>query len=864
MPITLKTLVAPTVGTRFAKLRDAQRECLQIYAAEAHKWADIAIELPTGAGKSLIALLILEHWRKEGKRVAILTGNKTLARQIESEAQGLRAPTVRFEGRREELPPKDLRSYRRSSAIGVMNYWVYINQNPATEPADVLVLDDAQLAEGALASLFSARIGRHEHGALFDQTMKLFSQYSDSPIADDCVKELDRGPWGPTDLVPFPNFLAMFDEFEALLEMHLEKRPVEPEWKDLRFRWGRLRPKARQALVFINQEEILLRPYTYPAQDVIHLAKPFQRIYMSATIHDPEDLQRRLGTSAIKKIEIPPDLVQEEHGRRLFVFNQTPSPSSRGEPADEVLVPLRELLKVAKKSVWLCSSGIEAKQWRAWLLEQFPQRSQSSTWELTSVGDEFEEFCSAAEGHLFVSGRFEGMDFPDGTCRLAVFPSLPRATGALERFVSEQLRDAAFQKTRMLERIKQGIGRCTRGNQDYAVYYFLDTRFYTEMESRAFGALQSERTRKQVELGLELTQDGMGTVVPFATRFLAGDFNEFDKREKATRPPAPGPAVKMTTKGMASNEVDGWRALFEQRNFSRAAASFEAVSANLADAEREHRGFWKYVEAFAEYLRHVFDKQPAALDACLAHLERAILEGGSSSWFNRLRGVKNTLAGEIGGIATSEHSALLNRWDDLVERYPHFKGRFLKWQAGLKAYLDGTHNQVCDALQTLGHLLGFTATRPSGSGVADALWATDDHAITVEAKIEIERESVCLADVNQADGHRRAVEKELGLPAERIGTLIITPMSKIDAAASRALGTVRLLSLDLVAEIQSRLETIMRSYWKGWLRDDAGARSRVRAAAVRQLPPPGWLLRAIKSSTEPFLKDAHLFREWPK
>ena len=43
-----------------------------------------------------------------------------------------------------------------------MNYWVYINQNPSLEPADIVVLDDAQLAETALASLFSVRIGRHE------------------------------------------------------------------------------------------------------------------------------------------------------------------------------------------------------------------------------------------------------------------------------------------------------------------------------------------------------------------------------------------------------------------------------------------------------------------------------------------------------------------------------------------------------------------------------------------------------------------------------------------------------------------------------------------------------------------------------
>ena len=213
----------------------------------------------------------------------------------------------------------------------------------------------------------------------------------------------------------------------------------------------------------------------------------------------------------------------------------------------------------------------------------------------------------------------------------------------------------------------------------------------------------------------------MGTVVPFATKFLAGDFTDFDQREAAVRPPAPGPVVKTTAAGTASDEVEGWRALFEQRNFSRAAASFEAVSTRLADAEREHRGFWKYMEAFAEYLRHVFDEQPGALQVSLGHLESAILEGGSSSWFNRLRKAKNTLAGKAEPVAAPDQSAVLDRWDELVEKYPHFKGRFLKWQAALRAYFDGTHNQVCAALQSLGHLLGFIATRPAGSGVADGI-----------------------------------------------------------------------------------------------------------------------------------------------
>lgn len=157
----------------------------------------------------------------------------------------------------------------------------------------------------------------------------------------------------------------------------------------------------------------------------------------------------------------------------------------------------------------------------------------------------------------------------------------------------------------------------------------------------------------------------------------------------------------------------GERALFEQRNFSRAATCFEAVSARLADAEREHRGFWKYMEASAEYLRHVFDEQPGALEASLGHLERAILEDGFSSWFNRLRKAKNALAGKAEPAIALDQSAVLDRWDELVEKYPHFKGRFLKWQAAPRAYFDGTHNQVCEALQTVGIGLRASDSEPA-------------------------------------------------------------------------------------------------------------------------------------------------------
>jgi Type III restriction enzyme, res subunit len=156
---TMAELIAPSAGTRFQTLRPAQETALLAYAADAHALHDIGVELPTGGGKTLIALLVLEYWRKQGRRVAILTGNKTLARQIEREARDLGVPTVRFEGSSEQFAAKDLRAYRRAGAIAVTNYWVYINQNPAVDPAEYVALD-RRAASGRSAAVSVHRAHR--------------------------------------------------------------------------------------------------------------------------------------------------------------------------------------------------------------------------------------------------------------------------------------------------------------------------------------------------------------------------------------------------------------------------------------------------------------------------------------------------------------------------------------------------------------------------------------------------------------------------------------------------------------------------------------------------------------------------------
>src|SRR5690348_13198973 len=135
MPITREysSFLESFGSSKFQGLWPAQAHVLDAYGATYASASDVAIELPTGAGKTLIALLIAEAWRQEGKKVAILSANKTLARQMKHEADQLNIQAALMEGSRPSISAADIRAYGRASHIAIMNYWVYFNQNPAID-----------------------------------------------------------------------------------------------------------------------------------------------------------------------------------------------------------------------------------------------------------------------------------------------------------------------------------------------------------------------------------------------------------------------------------------------------------------------------------------------------------------------------------------------------------------------------------------------------------------------------------------------------------------------------------------------------------------------------------------------------------
>jgi hypothetical protein len=297
------------------------------------------------------------------------------------------------------------RRYRRAQAIGIMNYWVMFNQNPVIDSADLLVIDDAHLAEAALDSLFSVEVDRYAHPAMFDALVRALAEaFPDYATFQDAVADVPSR--AGTELLSFLDQSAFVDRLSGIIDAAAELRTDD----DLRFRWQRVRTRLHEVNLYANTRSLWMRPYVYPLRDNDRYADPQQRIYMSATIGDPADLARRLGTLPIVKLPVSAEQSAQTYGRRLLVLNPDDPATIPGRLDAVILAALR----IQPKSLWLCSSKSDAERFRQAVTEWLGRNgfASSPSWLLSSLGDELDHFKSAEVGHLFVAGRFDGIRSP--------------------------------------------------------------------------------------------------------------------------------------------------------------------------------------------------------------------------------------------------------------------------------------------------------------------------------------------------------------------------------------------------------------------------------------------------------------------
>ena len=213
-----------------------QREIMRTYTAEAVDLSDVALQLPTGSGKTLVALLIAE-WRrrKNQERVVYLCPTRQLVNQVVEQANEKYGLTVLgFTGRKRDYDPIAKAEYHNADRVAVTTYSSLFNTNPYFDDADVVIVDDAHAAENYVAALWSVAVDRNDpdhdtlHNALRGVLKPLIEPSNFTRLSGQWQSIADR-VW--VDKVPTPEFARIRDEIREVFEAHVGET-------DLRFPWS--------------------------------------------------------------------------------------------------------------------------------------------------------------------------------------------------------------------------------------------------------------------------------------------------------------------------------------------------------------------------------------------------------------------------------------------------------------------------------------------------------------------------------------------------------------------------------------------------------------------------------------------------
>lgn len=822
----------------FKQLRPGQRQVLSAYAANHLDTSDLAIEMPTGEGKTLLALLIADLALDRGRSVAYLTGTRQLAERAEEEAAKLGLETVRFASK--DYGGAKLDDYHQAQAVGVMNYWVYFNSKPVPKPADLVIFDDAHLAEQPLSSLQTLRIPDKPGPAhaLYQTVCELVIAHTDAYPGLQAMRDGTARPGTPPELLSFSDWAAI----ATAARDAIEASPYVDD-TEIKYVWPKVRNNLSRCGVLIGPSGIEIRPYHPPTALNAGYSQAKQRLYLSATLGSMDDLQRRIGGGRITRLVMDEPLPAGATGERLLVLNP-----SEAQPTDETVLDwaLDQVSAAGERAAWLCASHAEADTLQTQL------NSMGHTVYRLRPGDDdmVDAWSRAPSGQLVTAGRYDGLDLPGDICKLVIITTVPQASSEFERFVVAYLGDASFMRHRVGQRVTQALGRANRTITDRSMYLGLDPTFAQILADPAVRASIPNGTQPTVRAALELYDQGWDATARACATFWEAAAEDSPESgsvvDSAAAPPArrkgrPGRNAAGTGEvASADAEVSAATDLWVGDQAAAADQAREAATLLANAGETEHAAFWRYVEAHA-----LFDRgRPQDLAAARSALEDATAKGPRTTWFRRLSRTVADLNGFQGAADDTDRFFL--SWDE--------------WRREVGARLDhalsegrnmltGNHDQQCEGLKVLARLAGASGERPpkTEQSATDCRWTWSTVKRGERRVWEVKTGNVAVVargDVNQLLGQ---IEVETKRAAKtRVYGCLLTPATVAnDDAAEAARDKVALISHEAAVRLYAILADRIRQYAALCGDGHAEARGNARTTTESLLPTDGWLGRLL-------------------
>lgn len=788
-----------------------QGEVMKTYATEAIGLTDVALQLPTGSGKTLVGLMIGE-WRRRKfrERVVYLCPTRQLVNQVVEQANDQYGLNVNgFTGPVTGYNPTAKAEYQNADRLAITTYSALFNTNPFFDSPQMIIVDDAHAAENYIAALWALRIDRHcpQHSVLHTAISGLLKPFLDPAHYSRLTGKIEGiSDLSWTDKIPTPELSDLRDDLVGIIDAHVHNT-------DLRYAWAMLREHIHACHLYLTTNEILLRPIIPPTWTHAAFATARQRIYMSATLGAGGDLERLTGRKRIARIPVPEGWDRQGIGRRFFIF-----PGMGLQDADAISLR-RELMKRAGRSLVLVPSDKLKDE----IIFDVEKTLEFAVFRAEDIEDSKKTFATTQNAVAVVANRYDGIDFPGDDCRLLFIDGLPRATNAQERFLMSKMGANVLFNERIQTRVLQAIGRCTRSLQDYSAVIVSGEELPDYLTDRTRRSYLHPELQAELDFGIEQSK---GTTVSDLLDnfdiFIQNDTaweeaNEQILAHRATAVQHPFPAMDDLQKAV-SDEIEFQERLW-QGDYEMALASAESVIGKLSSSElRGYRALWHYLAGSAAWLGGKHGNSTLMIKA-RNQFGAAKKAAPSIPWLVDLaRYQADTRSHEddkkILFCQLERIEAIFTQLGTVHDR--KYDLREQEILSGLESIEKGPFE---NAHRLLGEMLGFEAGKEETDGSPDPWWIADTLCFVFEDHAGASATSALdVTKARQASSHPNWIKANVPLKenAECLAVLV-TPVSKVKAGAVPHLKNVTLWPLNEFKEWAKKSLAVLREIRRTFL-----------------------------------------------
>ena len=477
-------------------LRPIQESILNAWFTERRSDRDVIVKLHTGAGKTLIGLLMgLSYINKGEGPVAYVCPNIYLMQQVCIDAKKFGVPFCFFERGQHNIPEdflsgkKILITYVQKMFNGLSVFGI----GGRSSKANCIILDDSHACMDSILGACTINIEKSSNETLYNNIFALFADEIRQQ-GEGTYQDILDGRSDEASAIPYWAWYEKRKDVTKLISKNIDDSNVKFAWPIIKDQLGLCR-------AFISGKKIEISPECIPIKTFGIFNNANHRILMSATTQEDTLFIKGMGLS-IDSISNPlMDTSYRWSGEKMIII---PSEVCKSTPIEEIEKLLLNNSHPKYGLAILVPSFEKAKKYTAYnaVLANAPSSN------MYQIMQEFkqpsEEYISASRRNIVFANRYDGIDLPDETCRILILDSLPHFDSLADTYEELCRASSEIVKIKIAQKIEQGLGRSVRGEKDYSVIIILGNDLIKYLRSASNRLYFSPQTQKQIDIGFEI------------------------------------------------------------------------------------------------------------------------------------------------------------------------------------------------------------------------------------------------------------------------------------------------------------------------------------------------------------------------